>query len=287
MTRSIPRRALASLVLLSGGLAAMPAMALAQRPPLELGLLPHISVRTLVAHYRPMREHLEHALGRPVHLSTAPHWGAFHQRALQYEYDLMVTAIHIARLAQLDRDYRPLVQFMPDIECLLVCAAARPLASVAGLRGHTLVLANPQSLVAVRGRQWLADNGLRQDVDFTLMRVPTDDSAGTVLVRGDAIGALVSSGEFRAIPEAVRMQLQVVTRFAQVPGFVVMASPRLAADDLAAARAALLALDARSAEGRAFLQLTGLQSIRAVPEGLMASMDPLVAATRELLSEAT
>lgn len=284
MTHAIPRRALTSLVLLSGGLAALPAMAQAQRPALELGLLPHISVRTLVEHYRPMREHLERALGRPVQLSTAPHWSEFHRRALQYEYDLMVTAIHIGRLAQLDRDYRPLAQFLPDIECLLVCAAARPLVSVAALRGRTLVLANPQSLVAVHGRKWLAEHGLLQGSDYTVIRVPSDDSAGSVLVRGDAIGALVSSGELRATPEAIRMQLQVVSRFAQVPGFVVMASPRLAADESDAVRAALLALDARSPEGRDFLALTGLQAVRAVPDGLMASMDPLVGATRELLS---
>lgn len=286
MTRSIPRRAVASLVLLSGGLAAMPAMAQAQRPPLELGLLPHIAARTLLAYYQPMREQLARALGRPVQLSTAPHWSEFHRRALLYEYDLMVTAIHIARLAQLDRDYRPLVQFMPDTECLLVCAAARPLASVSALRGHTLVLANPQSLVAVRGQQWLAEHGLRPGVDYKLMRVPTDDSAGSVLVRGDAIGALVSSGELRASAESVRKQLQVVNRFAEVPGFVVMASPRLADGEAEMARAALLALDARSAEGRAFLELSGLHSIRAVPDGLMASVDPLLGATRELLSAA-
>jgi len=272
------------VVLLSGGLAAMPSMAQVQRPPLELGLLPHLSARTLVAHYRPMREQLESTLGRAVQVSTAPNWGEFHRRALQYEYDLMVTAIHMARLAQLDRGYRPLVQFLPDIECLLVCAAARPLASVAELRGRSLVLANPQSLVAVHGRQWLAENGLRQGVDYTLMRVPSDDSAGAVLVRGDAIGALLSSGELRATPEAVRMQLQVVSRIAQVPGFVVMASPRLAADASEAARAALLALDARSAEGREFLALTGYQAVRTVPDSVMASMDPLVEATRELLA---
>lgn len=285
MTPSIPRRFF-SLVLLSSGFAAMHVMAQAQRP-LELGLLPNISARTLVTQYRPLREYLENTLQRPVQLSTAPNWSAFHGRALDYGYDLMVTAVHLARLAQLDRDYRPLVQFMPDIECLLVCSAARPLASVQGLRGRTLALSNPQSLVAVRGLHWLSEQGLRQERDFTLQRLPTDDNAATGLLRGDAVAALVSDNELRAIPDPVRMQLQVVSRFARVPGFVVMASPRLGDDETQAARAALMAFDTRLAEGRTFLASTGLQGIRAVPEGMMESMDPLVGATRASLQAAT
>lgn len=274
-----------SLALLSSGFFARRALAQAQ-PPLELGLLPNLGARTLVAQYRPMREYLEHSLGRGVQLSTAPHWSAFHRRALSYEYDLMVTAIHLARLAQLDRDYQPLVQMMPDIECLLVCAAARPLRSVVDLRGHTLVLSNPQSLVAVRGLHWLAEQGLEQARDFRLARMQTDDSAATALVRGDAIAALVSHGEFRATPDPIRMQLQVVSRFAWVPGFVVMASPRLEAQTSHAVRTALLAFDARSAQGKSFFELTGVQGMRALPDGQMESMDPLVASTRALLSEA-
>ena len=273
------------LAWLSSGFPARRALAQAQ-PSLELGLLPNVGARTLVAQYRPMREYLEHSLGRSVQLSTAPHWSAFHQRVLAYEYDLMVTAIHLARLAQLDRDYQPLVQMMPDIECLLVCAAARPLGSVADLRGRTLVLSNPQSLVAVRGLHWLAEQGLQQERDFRLSRRRTDDSAATALVRGDAVAALVSSGEFLATPEPLRMQLQVVSRFARVPGFVVMASPRLQTQTAQAARTALLAFDGRSALGQSFFRQTGLQGMRVLPDGQMEAMDPLVASTRRLLQEA-
>ncbi len=284
MMRGITRRSF-SLALLSSSLPAMRAMAQVQPPlALEIGLLPNISVRTLMAQYKPLREYLERELHGPVQLSTANSWAEFLRRVLAYEYDVIVTAIHVGRLAQVDRGYRPLAQLMPDIECLLVCAAARPLVSVAALRGKTLVLSNPQSLVAVHGLNWLAGNGLRQQQDFAVLHTPTDDSVGNLLVRGDAVAAIISSGEFRAIPEAVRTQLQVVNRFARVPGFVILANPRLAADATATVQAALLAFDDRSAQGRDFAALTGLQGIRPMIPGLMESMDPLVGATRKLLS---
>ena len=102
----------------------------------------------------------------------------------------------------------------------------------------------------------------------------------------DAVAALVSSGEFLATPEPLRMQLQVVSRFARVPGFVVMASPRLQTQTAQAARTALLAFDGRSALGQSFFRQTGLQGMRVLPDGQMEAMDPLVASTRALLQEA-
>jgi phosphonate transport system substrate-binding protein len=285
MTRSIPRRDF-SLALLSMGLSATDASAWEQRP-LEVGLLPNLSVRTLMAQYQPVREYLQRTLRRAVQLSTAPDWSVFHRRVMAYEYDVMVTAIHVGRLAQLDRNYRPLVQLVPDIDCILACAQARPLASVSDLRGKALVLSNPQSLVAVRGLHWLAGNGLRRDRDFSIVHTPTDDSAGNVLVRGDAAAALISGGEFQAIAEPVRGQLRVMNRFARVPGFIVMVSPRVGADDVQSIRAALLAFNERSVEGRLFLARTGLLGVRAMPAGLMETMDPLMSETRDLLAVAS
>ena len=285
MTGSIARRAF-SLALLSSGFPAMRAMAQAQRP-LELGLLPNINVRTLVAHYRPMRDYLERVLRRAVQVSSAPDWSAFHRRALVYEYDLMVTAIHVGRLAQLDRNYQPLAQLLPDIDCIMICPAARPLKSVADLRGKAVVMSNPLSLVAIYGLRWLGENGLREGTDFTRLQTATDDSASSLLLRGGAAAALLSSSEFLAIAQEARLQLQVVSRFARVPGFIVMGSPRLTADELQTIRSALLDFDSRSTEGQAFLSLTGLQGLRGITPETMAAMDPYVEATRALLVDAS
>jgi phosphonate transport system substrate-binding protein len=60
--------------------------------------LPNISARVLLAQYQPMREYLARAMRRPVQVSTAPNWNAFHQRTLGLEYDVVVTAAHLAQL---------------------------------------------------------------------------------------------------------------------------------------------------------------------------------------------
>jgi len=286
MAQSIHRRGF-SVAVMSGCFMSKVASAQAV-VPLEMGLLPNISARALLSQYQPLREYLSRALQRPVHLSTASDWSVFHQRMASPEYDLVTTAPHMARLAQLDHGWQPMVQMLPDIKCLLVCAATRPLRSVAELRGKTLVLSNPQSLVALHGMRWLASVGLRSGQDFGLVRTPTDDSVGNVLLRGDATAALISDGELRSMPEVVRDRLRTWTAFAEVPGFMILASARVDAAMLRQFRQHLLAFaDASPAEAAAFMRATGFTGIREIAPGVLQSMDVYVHATREKLVNAS
>ncbi|MEP7207323.1 MAG: PhnD/SsuA/transferrin family substrate-binding protein [Casimicrobiaceae bacterium] len=253
------------------------------RAPLEIGVLPNISARTLLAQYQPMRDYLVRTLRQPVQVSTAPSWAAFHQRVVARDYDIVVTASHLARLAQLDCGYVPILVFTPDIKGMIAFATSRPIKSIAELRGHTLVLSNPQSLVALRGLQWLDDSGLQRGRDFNTINTRADDSVGNVLVRGDAIAAMLSGGELRAIPAPARDQIQVLATFVEVPGFVVLASPLLPAADALAIKALLLAFATGSELGKAFMASTGFDGIRDLPRELMESMDAFVEPTRRLL----
>lgn len=250
---------------------------------LEIGVLPNISARLLMAQYQPMREFLQRELGCPVQVSTAPNWPSFHQRTLALEYDLVVTAAHLARVAQVDKGCVPLLMMSPQIKGLAVVCANKPLKSMSELRGQSLVLSNPQSLVTLRGLSWLAVQGLQRGRDYQTVATPTDDSVGNVLLRGDAVVALCSAGEFRAIPEGVRNQLQVMSTFTEVPGFVVMASPRLGAPETARVRQQLLQFAQGSEEGKAYFTATGFQGLREVPAGLMESLEVYADATRRLL----
>ncbi len=286
MTESIQRRGFAVAVL-SGF--CMPQMALTQTlAPLEMGLLPNVSARALLSQYQPMREYLTRVLQRTVHVSTASDWSVFHQRMASIEYDLVATAPHMARLAQLDHGWQPMVQMLPDVKCLLVFAAARPIESVAELRGKTLVLSNPQSLVAMHGMTWLASMGLRSGQEFGLVRTPADDSAGNVLARGVATAALISAGELNSMPEVVREQLRVLTAFAEVPGFMILASPRIDAAMRQHVKQHLLAFtDTGSSEAAAFMRATGCTGMREIAPAVLQSMDVYVQATREKLVNAS
>lgn len=284
MTEPVRRREFSVAVLTSG---LVPDAARAQAAvPLEMGLLPNISARILLNQYQPLRDFLTRTLQRPVLLSTAPDWATFHHRVAAIEYDLVVTAPHLARLAQLEHGWSPLLQWRPDAKGLVVYAAARPMASIADLRGKSLVLSNPVSLVALQGLHWLADKGLRREQDFSVIHIPTDDSVGNVLLRGDAMAAMLSGTEFRAIADEQRRQLQVLTEFADLPGLMMMVCPRVVPEQARLIKAQLLAFaQARSADSAAFLAATGFNGVREVPPSVLESMDTYMKVTREMLGK--
>lgn len=253
--------------------------------PLEIGVLPNLSARKLLAQYQSMREYLARELHRPVQVSTASSWNAFHQHTLALDYDVVVTAANMARVAQLDRDLVPLLSYAPDIKGLIVFDRSRPIKSISELSGRTLALSNPQSLVTLRGMQWLADNGLKRDIDLKTIGTPTDDSVGSVVVRGDAIAAMLSGGEYRAIPDAIKAQLQILVQFANVPGFVVLASPKLTSVEARTIKELLLRFSTTSDEGQTFFANTGFTGIREPAAELMESMDVYVETTRQMMSQ--
>lgn len=193
---------------------------------------------------------------------------------LKGEYDVAVTGPHLARLAQIDANLQPILTYRPALAALLITPAAKPMRSAADLRGQALAFANPQSLPALRGLQWLADQGLRAGTDFQIAKTPTDDSLGQMLLTGGAAAAILSGGEFRQIPEAQRNQLVVFTTFAELPSLTFAVHPRLAAADVATLKAELLAFP-NTAEGRQFFSISGFQGIREFGANELAStMDP-------------
>jgi phosphonate transport system substrate-binding protein len=249
---------------------------------LTVGVLPNISARVLLTHYQPMREYLQQALGRPVEVLTASDFRSFAHATRDGKYDLIVTAPNLGRVAQVDSRWTPVAQYEPGIPALLVGAAASPDAVVNQIRGKSLALANPQSLVALVGLRWLSGQGLQLGRDFQVVRTPNDDSLGAVLLSGEAPFAIMSMGEFRAKPDTLRQSLRIVTEIATVPGFLLMVNPTMASIDRQRTMDALLSFPSNDA-GRRFFALSGFTNIRRVNDREISSLDAYVDTTRRAL----
>lgn len=261
--------------------------AFAQRPenPLVLGVVPNVSARLILAAYQPMRSHLERELARRIDIATAPDFRGFAERALRGEYQMIVTAPNVGRVLQMDAGWEPIAIYEPQIPAVLVAGADNPLDAPAQIRGRALALANPQSLVALVGLQWLRGQGLVAGTDFSIALAANDDSLGAVLRSGEAPLAIMSMGEFRAKPEEMRKRLRIVSEIARVPGFLVMTAQ--AVDDATRRRLrSLLLAFPRSDEGRQFLALSGFSGIREVTDTDLRFLDPFVEATRRGLGVA-
>jgi phosphonate transport system substrate-binding protein len=275
------KRALAFWGVLALGLTVLaPAWAQQGTAPFRIGVLPNVSARLILTSYQPMREYFERELKRGVEIATAQDFRAFAENTRRGDYQLIVTAANLGRVAQADSNWQPLAIYDPKIPAILVARADNPNASVAQLRGKSLALANPQSLVALAGLQWLGSQGLQNGTDFKTVTAANDDSLGAVLGTGEAPLAIMSMGEFRAKTEAMRSTLRIVTEIAKLPGFLVMANPALPAAEQLRLKTLILAFP-QTEEGKKFFALSGFANIRDVGEPELKPLDAFNEPTRK------
>jgi len=271
------RRALAGLILASGAGAAS-----AQQAALQFGVMPNLSARILVQQYQPFRSFLEQELSRPVEIVTAPGLQAFQERSLAGAYGVLVTAANLGRVAQLDGGLRPIAIYEPRIPGLIVTSTARPMGDASQLRGLTVAMTNPQSLVALKFIQWLRGEGLEVGRDVTAAHARNEDSLAQLLATGQARAAVMSRGEFIAIRPDIRETLTIWREFIRVPGFLVLLGRDTSEADAARITTALARFP-QSEAGRAFFAATGFNGVRPVTPADLAELDDVVAETRRFL----
>lgn len=273
--RSIAAALMVSMTSIS---AALPAWAQA----FQVGVLPNLSPRVLLTNYRPLRDHLSAVLGMPVEIATAPDFKTFQARTVARDYDLVVTAANLGRIAQQDSGLTLIAGFEPAIPALLVTLKATPAASIEALRGKALAVSNPQSMLVLIGKNWLRQRGLSAGADYEVVWTRNEDSLAQVLTSGSAPLAMMSAGELRAIRPELGERLSVMEEFARLPNFLLLQGREMPAERAAALKAALMAFPETDL-GREFTALTGVRAIGPVPARELQMIDTVTAETREQL----
>ncbi len=281
----------AGLVLVTGvgvgvGVGVPTAAQAADKRPLELGIVPNLTARVLLMQYQPVREYLERELNRPVRVSSAASWNEFDLRTRRNEYDIIVTSANWARLAQVDRGYELVGAWTPNLKGFIVHEKKNPLATIADLRGKTLATSNAQSIVALRGMKWLSEQGLVRDKDFKTASAANDESVGHLILRGEAIAALCSNGEFKNIPENVRSQLDIFAQVADVSAFIVLTNPKLDTKEAQEIRAAFAKFMTGTEEAKKFTAMTGITGMLAPRDIDVRALDAYLDETRRMSAAA-
>ena len=90
------------------------ARSMAQAETIRIGIIPYLTPGVLMSLFQPLRLQLQKDLGQPVELFTAPDVRSFARRTLKPDFDIVITAAHQARLAQLESGYHPLARHRPE-----------------------------------------------------------------------------------------------------------------------------------------------------------------------------
>lgn len=256
-------------------MALLPLRLAAQENPLVVGILPTLSPRVLIGNYQPFRLYLERSLKRPVELVTATNFTVFHQGTIAGKYDLIVTAAHLARLAQMEAGYSPLTTYQSVNRAVLLTSQASPLKSIKDLSGATVATLDRSALIVSQTVIWLQGQGLQLSKDYRLLETSSHNSAAYSVLSGESVLAIVSPAGLKQMPADIQGGLQVFATLPPMPAMMWLANPRLESA-VPRLKSVLLAFSPTLAEGKEFFDKTGYMNMREITPEEMKSLDPYI-----------
>jgi ABC-type phosphate/phosphonate transport system substrate-binding protein len=173
--------------------------------------------------------------------------------------------------------------YEPRINALFITPIGGTAQGPLDVRDKVVAFANPQSLVAMYGQQWLLQQKLEAGKDYQVKAARTDMGVGRMLLTGEVAGAVMSNGEFRALPQDESGRLRTVEAFARIPNFIVVAHPRLGAARINRLKTQFKSFIADKDEGAAFSKATGITGMVDADDAVLRELDPYVAPTRRAM----
>ncbi len=264
-------------------LVATAAQARQEEAPLQVGLVPSLSARTLISAYQPLREFLAQALRQPVELYTAPDFTTFFHQTQRGDFDLVMTPAHFAWLAIQEAGYVPLVTYRNELGALLIVRHDSTITGPAQLKGKTIGVVDMLAIVTLRGTQWLREQGFKAGRDYTQVTVAPHNTAALAVARGDIDAAIIASGPYRLMPEDIRSQVRVLSELGVLPHAVYLARGDLPAARRHALTEALLAFGNASPEGRRFMEEYRFGGFKRITAGELRAMEAYAREVKRLM----
>jgi phosphonate transport system substrate-binding protein len=259
-----------------------PAAGASDRPALRVAVVPYLTTSVLLKLFEPIRAHLEGELKRPVELYTAPDIRTHVRRIQKPDFDAVITAAHMGRLAQLDAGYVPVAGFESPLKGIITVHKESAIRDISELKGKTLSVNDRLLLVSIVTLQDLRNRGLRfEDVRF--VSSVTQNSSLLSVARGDVDAAITAIFTLNQIPEAQRQDIRTIYTTDRLPNVMFLANPRLSAAERDAMRRALTGFG-RTPAGEQFFATSGYNGIVPLDDAYMKTIDIYIPETRRILA---
>jgi phosphonate transport system substrate-binding protein len=201
-------------------------------PLLRIGVVPYLSPRTLLLEYAPFRQYLESELHRKTEILTAPDFPRFLARTDAGDFDIVITAPHFARLAQLEHGFRPLVAIRADFYALILVPKGASAQTLSGLRGKTLHLPHRMSFISLQIEDFLRERGIKPERDLALVHYSTDNNAILAAEQSRDDAAAAQRAVFDSMPKEIADKLRILGSTQSAVSLIVLAHPRLTEEDV-------------------------------------------------------
>ncbi len=239
---------------------------------LKFGVFPNLSARVMVETYQPLANYLADALKRPVTLESAPDFHTFNQRTMDGEYDVLLTAPHLAWIAWKDAKYQPVLTYEEPAKGFLIVRADSSYQKIADLKDKTIAMPDPLAVVNIRMEKILEKEGLKLGQDLKNVDTGSHTNAATHVYQGHADAAVVGVLAFQRLAKEVRDSMRIIAETPAMTSHVFLVHRRTSGKDERATQRAIEAFT-QSEAGLAFLKKGGFGGVRPLKKGELQVME--------------
>lgn len=250
--------------------------------PLIFGVFPSMTAKQTLEFYQPLAQSMEEHLRRRVIIYSARDFKTFVERTRQGDYDILLTAPHLAWLARQDAGYRPLLKYAQPVRGLLVVNRTSPYREEDDLRGQTIAVPDTIAVVTLALQADLAAHGLRRNVDYQTIEYGTHLNAVMQVISGRTAAAMVGLLPYRLMPDELHRQLRTLIETPPLSSLMYLTHPRLRDQEANAIRSALLEF-AATPEGKTFMQRGGYGGFVAVDGSELRAFRPYALQAEEMM----
>ncbi len=249
--------------------------------PLQIGLFPNLSPLTLIASYQPVRLYLEKTLHRPVSMVTAPDFRSFVERTQHGDYDVVLTAPHLARLAEQDAGYVAVATYDAKLRALILVPKNSPAKRLADLRGARVAVPDPLAVVNMLGREEFQKAGLAE-TEYTLVNAQSHNGAALAVLREEEQAAIIGNAPYAQLPESTRKELRVLATSQAIPNHYWLVNKNMGVRQRRLFQEAMVHFGAVP-EGRKFIAERNCGEIRATVPNELKPLAPYAQEVKNLM----
>ncbi|MFA6499243.1 MAG: phosphate/phosphite/phosphonate ABC transporter substrate-binding protein [Desulfurivibrionaceae bacterium] len=246
---------------------------------LTLGVFPYLSANQMMEQLSPLCKRIEVALGKKVILVSAPDFMSYVDRTAKGEYDLVLTAPHMGRLAQKRDGWQLVVQSGQKTATVILVRNESGIRRLEDLRGKKLAVGNVRSVTYLLAEEALAQKGITLGKDVEVLETATFSNVVQSVFLGEVDAGATPTllwDKWVHVSEEQHRQLREIYRAKPAaPSFLVMAHPKTDQATILRLRQSLLGFK-DTPEGKDFLQKSQFESFLPIDEATMERIDPYV-----------
>jgi len=224
----------------------------AKEKALEFSLFPYLTPDKTIKHNKKLKEYLAKELDRPVSIITARNITTYIENVKKGSYELMFTAPHVGRFAQVRAGYQPIAMTTQYIQGYFVVKKESQIKTLADTKGKTISIAAPGAIIHQVAIEDLKAAGVEMGKDIKHYVTKGHTNAVISLLKGHSDVALSGVNMWKKLDQKYKDQLRVLQKGTKIPGFLIMGHADMKPELVNKIKQSLLKFD-QSTQGKNYL----------------------------------